>query len=103
MVDQSLVQSGFDIEVLLSQRYLQYALLAQVEAGLLPLEISVADAASGIDVSITVHPPLDYARRYSPDPAALLPAPVDGSFATLLIFDDPDGANLQLTVTADIV
>ena len=103
MVDQSLVQSGFDIEVLLSARYLTYALLAQIEAGQLPLELDVVAAAAGVDVHITIHPPTDYERLYDPEAAAVLPAAVDGSFATTLILDDPDGANLQLSVLTDVL
>ena len=53
MVDQSLVTSGLDIEVLLSARYVRYALLAQIEAGLLPMEL-VNPALDGIkDSDIT--------------------------------------------------
>jgi hypothetical protein len=103
MVDQSLVTSGFDIEVLLSERYLRYALLAQVEAGLLPLVFPAVDAAAGLDFLITIHPPVDYQRRYNPDPTAPLPAPVAESFDTFLLLDDPDGANLVVTVSLDVV
>ncbi|MCU1503292.1 MAG: hypothetical protein JWM12_2646 [Ilumatobacteraceae bacterium] len=103
MIDQSLVQSGFDIEVLLSARYLSYALLAQVEAGQLPLELDVVDANAGLDAHITIHPPTDYRRLYAPEPTAVLPRAVDGSFATELVLGDPDGANLQLSVVTDIV
>jgi hypothetical protein len=103
MVDQSLVQSGFDIEVLLSARYLSYALLAQIEAGRLPLELDLVDAAAGVDVHITIHPPTDYERLYDPEAAAVLPAAADGSFATALILDDPTGANLQLSVLTDVL
>jgi len=45
--DRTLVTSGFDVEVLISEDYLTYLLLAQVEAGLLPLQTSFVDAASG--------------------------------------------------------
>jgi hypothetical protein len=106
MVDQSLVQSGFDIEVLLSERYVRYALLAQIEAGLFPLVVDIVDdtdPAQPINVTITIHPPTDYARLYTPEPAAALPMAADGSFESQLLFDDPDGANLQITVTADVL
>ena len=103
MVDQSLVQSGFDIEVLLSARYLRYALLAQIEAGQLPLELDVVEAAAGLDVHITIHPPTDYERLYDPEAAAVLPAAVGGSFATELIPGDPDHPLLHLSVIADVL
>lgn len=102
MVDQALVRSGFDIEVLLSPRYLRYALLAQVDAGLLPLEMDVVDPAQGIDVHLTIHPPTDFTRRYPPEASAPLPAAVDGSFETALVVSDPSGANLLLTVVTDV-
>ena len=102
VVDQSLLQSGFDIEVLLSPRYLRYALLAQVDAGLLPLDLDIVDADEGIDVHLTIHPPTDFTRRYTPHPAASLPEGVDGSFDTEVLIDDQSGANLLLTVVTDV-
>ena len=75
MVDQSLVTSGLDIEVLLSARCVRYALLAQIEAGLLPMELDVVDPATDLDAHITIHPPTDYERLYDPDPGAPLPSP----------------------------
>ena len=103
MVDQTLVQTGFDIEVLLSARYVTYALLAQIEAGLLPMAIEIVDPAQGVDVRVDLRPPTDYERRYEPDPAAVLPPAADGSFATEFVFGDPDGANLMLSVVTDIL
>jgi hypothetical protein len=103
MVDQSLVTSGFDIEVLLSARYVRYALLAQIEAGLLPMQLDVVDPAADLDAHITIHPPSDHERLYDPEPGAPLPPPADGSFDTSFIFDDPDGANLGLSVIADVL
>ena len=97
MVNRSLVRSGFDIEVLLSERYLRYALLAQIEAGLFPTVLDLGD------VRVTLHPPTDYERLYKPHPAATLPPPADGSFACTLLFDDLDGANLQVDVITDII
>jgi hypothetical protein len=103
MVDQTLVTSGFDVEVLLSQRYLRYALLAQIDAGRLPLEVHAVDPSIALDVAITIHSPTDYQRLYDPDPGAPLPDPVDGSFDTSLITGDPDGVNLVVAVIVDIV
>ena len=77
MVDQSLVTSGLDIEVLLSARYVRYALLAQIEAGLLPMELDVVDPPTNLDAHITIHPPTDYERLYDPDPGAPLPSPAE--------------------------
>src|SRR4051794_17979327 len=43
MIDQSLVQSGFDVETLLGERYLTYVLLTAVDAGLIPSSAEVGD------------------------------------------------------------
>ena len=77
MVDQTLVRSGLDIEVLLSARYVRYALLAQIEAGLLRMELDVVEPATNLDAHITIHPPTDYERLYEPDPGAPLPQPAE--------------------------
>jgi hypothetical protein len=103
MVDQTLITSGFDIEVLLSGRYFTYALLAQIEAGQLATTFDVVDPTHGLDVHIELHPPTDYERRYDPEPSAVLPDATDGSFETEFIVDDPDGANVHLSVVADIL
>lgn len=104
MVQRQLVTSGFDTETVVSERYLTYLLLAQIEAGLLETRLSVVDPASGVDIDVVLHPPVDYDRRYQPDPAAPLPEPVDGSFAVTLLPDrssppsalawHPDGTRL---------
>lgn len=106
MVDRALVTSGFDIEILLSGRYLRYALLAQLDAGLFPTVIDVAetDPGTGVetDVTITIHPPEEFDRRYEPDPAAPLPAPAAGSFETEILPADPTGANLHAAFVVDV-
>lgn len=43
MFDRDLVTSGFDCETLISEKYLRYLLLAQIEAGFLPLEFDFVD------------------------------------------------------------
>jgi hypothetical protein len=39
---------------------------------------------------------------YEPHPEAALPPPADGSFACTLLFDDLDGANLQVDVIFEL-
>ena len=106
MVDRALVTSGFDIEVLLSARYLRYALMAQLDAGTFPTVIDVVetDPATGAEtnVTITIHPPEDFDRRYEPDPAAPLPSPAAGSFETQILPADPSGANLSASFIVDV-
>ena len=63
MFDRSLVTSNFDTETLISERYLTYLLLAQIDAGLLSLEFDVVDADPPTNVTVTIHPPFDYDRE----------------------------------------
>ena len=88
MLNRNLVTSGFDTETVVSEDYLTYLLLAQIEAGRLPMEVSIVDPAEGIDVALTLHPPSDYERLYEPDPEAPLPEAVDGSFQIRLLEDE---------------
>lgn len=101
MVDQSLVTSGFDIEVLLSERFLSYVFLAQVEAGRLALEYDIVDGTN--DIHVTIHPPTDYDRLYPPHSDAVLPPADANSFIARLRFNDPAGANLEISVIVDLV
>jgi hypothetical protein len=101
MADRVGGRSRFGIEVLLSPRYLRDALLAQVEAGLLPLELAVRGRRSALDVRMTMHPPVDRELHY-PDADRGRPAPVEGSFELALLCDDPDGADLELDVVTDL-
>lgn len=107
MVDQALVTSGFDTEVLLSGRFLAYTLLCSVEAGQLPLEHQVRKAAweegGPVEVDVTVHPPTDYQRRYEPHDDASLPAASPDSFTAQLLVGHDSGADLAVTVVVDIV
>jgi WD40 repeat protein len=94
MFDRSLVTSGFDTETLVSEEYLTYLMLAQIEAGFLPLEMRLIQSAigadPGFDVTVIVHPPTEYQRRYEPEPTALLPQSVPGSFTAELLPEDPN-------------
>lgn len=102
MVDRALVTSGADIEVLMSEDYLRHALVAQIEAGVLPTSIEVVDADSGLDLLVSIHPPPDVERRYAPHPAAVLPEAVAGSFDVEILPEGGEGfAHLQLFVTID--
>lgn len=87
MIDRELVTSGFDTETLVSEAYLSYLLLAQIEAGFLPLEFPVSDPATGFDATVRLHPPSapEYQRLYEPHPDATLPDPVAGSFGVELM------------------
>lgn len=106
MIDRDLVTSGFDTETVVSEAYLSYLLLAQIEARFLPLEFPVVDPATGFNGTIILHPPAaeNYQRLYVADPGAPLPEPVAGSFGIALmpgekspvasIAFSPDGSRL---------
>ena len=99
MVDQSLVRSGFDIELLLGPRYLTYLLLSSVETGSLPLQIFVDN------LELRLRPPEDYRRLYEPHPDAdPLAAPVtSGAFEAEILFDHPRAADLRVRMIADVL
>jgi hypothetical protein len=92
MFDRDLVTSGFDCETLISEKYLRYLLLAQIEAGLLPLEFDFVDTTSGLSYTVKLHPPIDedYQRLYTPSPDAPLPA--RGSLGLAQDFREPASA-----------
>jgi hypothetical protein len=100
MVDQSLLQSGFDAEILLGPRYLKYLLLTSLETGTLSPRVPVDDA--GVD--ITIRPPEDYERLYEPHPDAepLPPAVSSGAFETEILFDHPLEADLRVRTIDDV-
>ena len=101
MVDQSLVKSGFDTEVLLGPRYLTYLLLSSVETGSLPLQIFLNNP----NLELRLRPPEDYQRLYEPHPdAAPLPASVSsGAFGAEILFDHPRAADLRVRMIADVI
>lgn len=79
MFDRDLVASGFDTETIVSEQYLTYILLAQIEAGLLSLDIS--DNGK----TYRLRPPSDYEREYEPEPSAELPTSENRSFKIELL------------------
>jgi WD40 repeat protein len=105
MFDRSLVTSGFDTETLISEKYLSYLLLAQVEAGLLELQFDVVKPPA-TNLSVTLHPPPveDYETVYQQSEDPPIPSREVGSFGVELLpgedsgFVDvafsPDGAKL---------
>ena len=90
MFDRSLVTSGFDVEVLISEEYIDHLLLAQVDAGLFSL-VSRSIDEDGHEKVTTICPPARgvYKRRYTEHPDAALPDGMHGSLTTKLL--PPDG------------
>jgi hypothetical protein len=100
MVDQSLVRSGFDGEMLLGPRYLSYLLLSSLDTGTLPVQVPIRDPA----VDLTIRPPEDYQRLYEPHPdaAPLPPAVTSAAFETEILFDHPREADLRVRLIVDV-
>lgn len=116
-IDRNLVTSGFDTETLVSEKYLSYLMLAQVEAGLMPLqfEIKEKDPVTGTvttDMSVTLHPPFEelYETRYVQSQDPPMPERAGHTFECELVPGEasgfvevaftPDGLGL-LTCSAD--
>jgi hypothetical protein len=90
-VDQSLVQSGFDVEALLTARYLQMLLQTAYDAGVIP---SFA-VLSGTRIDLAM---LNSGRLYEPTPApdGSLPPTSGNAFETEILFNHPLGANIRV-------
>lgn len=101
MFDRDLVASGFDVETLVSETYLSHLLLAQVEAGLLPLQLNLLDPITGINYLVLVHTPDQYPRRYDPHPDAVITEWASQAFQITLL---PEGApaHLQLRLKVSV-
>ena len=59
MIDQSRITSGFDLELLLSERYIKYFLLASFETGSMPWYMQDIDPDTGDITTIMIHPPVE--------------------------------------------
>ena len=72
-MDQTLVRSGFDLEIALGERYLQYLLLLALDVGLIPVEFTFVEPEhpekGPIQALMVVPSAVD--RTYSLDPAAV--------------------------------
>jgi len=90
-MDQTLVNSGFDIELLIGRRYIEYILLSFTETGSFPLQPVVEG------VTIDVFQPNDVDRLYEPHPDAVPLTASEAAFDSELIFNHPSGANVRIT------
>ena len=106
MIDPSQVQSGFDSETLFNRRYIRYLLMSSIETGSLPLQITVPIPGPGgtpINVTIDLYVPTDYDRNYTPDAQASPPVNTSSqAFATEILFNDPTGGDLKVTMVANV-
>lgn len=97
MFDQLLLQSGFDIELLISERGFQYALLALLDTGAISARVPIGGGRT-----LTIHPPPVIGRLYSIDPAAGLPEAVEDSFKVVFLQNHPSGADLSVSLQVDV-
>jgi hypothetical protein len=91
-VKQSRVRSGFDVEVLLGERYLQMVLATALDAGTIPSEAVFSDTTILVCM---IHQP---DRMYEPTLDADGNVRVDDAdaFQTEILFGHPLGANLKV-------
>jgi hypothetical protein len=68
VIDQSLIKAGFDLELLLGERYIKYFLLTSFETGSIPWWTRDVNEDTGEVTNIIIHPPieLEQNRLYQP-------------------------------------
>ena len=91
-MDQSLVTSGFDIELLIGQRYIAYILLSFTETGSFPLQVALGQSEA------VIYQPSNVDRLYDPIPEAAPFIASEESFATEIIWGHPLGANIRTQI-----
>jgi hypothetical protein len=104
-LDPSHVRSGFDVEIGLGPRYLQYLLLLALDVGEIPASFSFEESdhpeREPIQARLMIPPDVD--RTYTVDPAADLPLEENAEgFDVAILFDDESGADLKVTVKAHL-
>ena len=107
MIDQNLVKSGFDAEILFEERYIKYLLLNSIETGSLPLNITlpipIENSEDTKDLVINIYAPTDYERNYVPNSGADAPVKFsDDSFRVFIIGSEAADSDLQINVRANI-
>ncbi len=92
MLDQSLVRSGFDAEVLLGEHQFTGVLIALVDAGLVPSELRIGP------VLLNLLGPEVIDRTYEPNPDAPFGSVSESRhpFEVEILFDHPSGADLRI-------
>ncbi len=98
MIDQSLVQSGFDVETLLSETYLTNALLTALDAGLIPAGVEFGDPPRKARLQDRAGAP----RLYQPDFGQDGPGSSARAFDVELLFGHPSGADVRVRVVLKV-
>lgn len=91
-VNQSRVRSGFDVEALLGERYLQMVLGAAFDAGIIPAEMQFGEKT----VIIAMIPPESRIYEATPDAQGNDRPFHDEAFQTEILFSHPLGAHLRV-------
>jgi hypothetical protein len=99
-MDQTRVTSGYDVEVAMGGRYLQYLLLTAVETGQFPIEETFTPDGGGDPIRVQVLFPNTVDRTDPVDANAPQPleAPTLEAFRVQILPTHPMGADLQVTV-----
>lgn len=101
MLDQGLVRSGFDAEILLGERQLSYLILTLIDAGAIPTIFHVGDPPK----AVRVRGPAAIDRTYEPLADAALPEPVDDSLHPAeveILFEHATGGDVRVHVVVDL-
>src|SRR5262245_5996019 len=99
-MDQTRVTSGYDVEVAMGERYLQYLLLLAVESGQFPIDATFTPDGGGDAIRAEVLVPTSLDRTYPadldpPQPASI---PTDDAFSVQILHTQPQGADLRGTL-----
>ncbi|KAF0193198.1 MAG: hypothetical protein FD165_301 [Gammaproteobacteria bacterium] len=100
MLDQDRVRSGFDIEMLLGERFLSYTLLTLVDAGSIPVVVEIADPP----LQFLLAEPSTTDRLYESHPDAVPAKKVSeekNAFEVEILFDHPSGADVRVHAVFD--
>jgi hypothetical protein len=95
-IDQSLIRTGFDLELLLSERYIKYFLLTSFDTGSLVWFSDDVDEVTGAVTHIIIHPPSELERNRLYDPRDdFLPHPFQ-DLVPVVFTDIPSACNVEL-------
>jgi len=103
-MDQTRVTSGYDVEVAMGGRYLQYLLVMAVETGQFPIEATITPASGGdpIRIQVLVPPGLDRSYSVQSDAPQPLEAPAADAFLVEVLPSHPLGADVKVTVSLQL-
>lgn len=98
-MDQTRVTSGYDVEVAMGGRYLQYLLLLAIDTGELPMEETFTPDTGGDPIKVELLVPSNLDRTYGFDDGA--PEPAEwvnhDALAVEILPTHPMGADLKVT------